>query len=232
MNRSSLFFLGVFVALAASWTGIVLVNQLSYGQLTTVVDATEGLAFPQAIPGTGQQGRFVYRDLGCAACHTQQVRRPGFGIDDKRGWGERQSVARDYVLEPHVLIGTHRIGPDLRNVGARKDGMEGRDGREWYLKHLYDPQLTSPGSIMPSYKFLFETRKIVGQPSPRAIQGLLPAAYQPARGHEIVPTTRAEALVSYLMNLKDTYAYPESRNVFVPKASAEAAGQTVGGKQP
>lgn len=229
MNRISLLFLGVFVALAASWTGVVLVNQMSYGHLTPVVNSDEGLATPQALPGTAQQGRDVYRDLGCAACHTQQVRRADFGTDAKRGWGARQSVARDYIYEPTVLIGSRRLGPDLRNIGARKDGQQGREGKEWFYRHLYDSQLTSPGSIMPSYRFLFTTRKIVGQPSPKAIQGLLPAGYQPREGDEIVPTTRAESLVSYLMSLKDTYEYPESKNVFVPKAAGAAEGHSSGG---
>jgi len=227
MNRSSFLFLGIFAALAFSWTGVILVNQLSYGAMTPLVDETEGGAFPHALPGTAEQGRLVYQDLGCASCHTQQVRRPGFGIDDKRGWGTRQSVAREYIFEPRVLLGGLRIGPDLRTIGVRKDGMEGRDGRDWHYRHLYDAKLTSPGSIMPSYRFLFETRQIVGQPSYRAIQGLLPADAQPQPGFEIVPTTRAEVLVSFLMNLKDTYAYPEAGNVYVaqPKKEGEAGAQ-------
>jgi hypothetical protein len=75
MNRTALLFLGVFVSLAASWVGVVLVNQISYGKLTPVVNLEEGLATPQPLPGAAQQGRLVYQDLGCATCHTQQVRR-------------------------------------------------------------------------------------------------------------------------------------------------------------
>ena len=224
MNRTALLFLGVFVSLAASWVGVVLVNQISYWRLTPVVNVEEGLATPQPLPGAAQQGRLVYQDLGCATCHTQQVRRADFGTDEKRGWGSRQSVARDYIFEPVVLIGIRRLGPDLRNIGARKDGQQGREGRDWLVQHLYDSQLTSPGSIMPSYRFLFETRKIVGQGSPKAIDRLLPASHQPSPGYEIVPTVRGEALVSYLMSLKDAYAYPESKNVFVPKSPSAVGG--------
>lgn len=223
MNRTSLFFLGIFAALVVSWTGIILANKITYGQLTPVADEAEAASFPRALPGVAEQGRLVYQDLGCASCHTQQVRRPGYGIDDKRDWGTRQSVAREYIYEPHVLLGSMRIGPDLRNIGARKDGQEGRDGRDWHYRHLYDAQLTSPGSNMPSYRFLFETREIVGQPSSKAIQSLLPANAQPKPGYEIVPTPRAEALVSYLLSLKDTYAYPEAGNVYVAAPAAEGA---------
>jgi len=203
MNKGPLLFLGIFLALAFSWTGIVLTNHLTLGRIGTYVDADTGTAFPQAVPGLARQGKLVYQQLGCIYCHTQQVRRPGFGADDLRGWGERQSVPRDYVQQDRLLLGTMRTGPDLMNVGARPLNAD------WHFKHLLDPQLTSPGSNMPPFGFLFETRKIVGQPSPKAIQGL-PPQYAPPPGHELVPTHRAEALVAYLMSLKHEFDYPES----------------------
>lgn len=210
MNKGPLLFLGIFFTLALSWTGVVLVNQLQYGRLTPLMVADEGVAYPQAMTGLARQGQQVYQELGCIYCHTQQVRRPGFGADDLRGWGERQSVARDYVQQARVLLGTMRTGPDLMNVGARPLNAE------WHLKHLLDPQITSPGSIMPPFPFLFEVRRIVGQPSPKALQGL-PPAHQPPPGHELVPTARAEALVAYLQSLKFEYEYPES----VPTATGQ-----------
>lgn len=214
MNRAPLIFLGVFFALAFSWTGIVLTNQITYGNLTPYYSAEEGKTFPEAAPGIAARGKLVYEDLGCIYCHTQQVRRPGYGADDLRGWGERQSVARDYVLEEKVLLGTMRTGPDLRNIGARQADPT------WHLLHLYDPQITSEGSIMPPYRFLFERRKIVGQPSPDAIT--LPPGYEGAppvpAGYELVPTERAKSLLAYLISLKDTYAYPETKNVYTPPA--------------
>jgi cytochrome c oxidase cbb3-type subunit II len=221
MNRAPLIFLGVFFALAFSWTGIVLVNQISFGDLKPVYDESEGKAFPQQTAGLAARGKLVYQDLGCVYCHTQQVRRPGYGADIERGWGERQSVARDYIRESRVLLGTMRTGPDLRNMGARQVGAGGRD---WHYAHFYDPQITSKGSVMPPFRFLFETRAIIGEPSPKAIQRLLPAAYQPAPGYEIVPTERAESLVEYMLSLKDVYAYPETKNVYVaPVKKDEAA---------
>ncbi len=215
MNRAPLIFLGIFFALAFSWTGIVLTNQISYGSLQPVYDENEGKSFPLQTPGLAARGKLVYEDLGCLYCHSQQVRREGYGDDIERGWGERQSVARDYIRERRVLLGTMRTGPDLRNIGARQTDTT------WHYLHLYDPQLTSPGSNMPPFKFLFETRKIIGQPSPKAIQSKLPAKYQPPAGYEIVPNERGENLVSYLLSLKDTYAYPETKNVYVaPKPEA------------
>ncbi|GAB1490148.1 cbb3-type cytochrome c oxidase subunit II [Opitutaceae bacterium] len=213
MNRFCLIFLGIFAIAAVSWSSLVFSNQRAYGAITAHYDENEGKAFPQPAPGLAQRGKLVYQDLGCAACHTQQVRRPGFGSDQARGWGERQSVARDYLYEGRVLLGSMRLGPDLRNVGARQEAPS------WYLQHLYDPKLVNPESTMPSYKFLFETRQIVGEPSAKALT--LPASHAPAAGYEVVPSDRAQALAYYLATLKDAYEYPETSNVYVEKASTE-----------
>jgi cytochrome c oxidase cbb3-type subunit 2 len=197
MTRTPLVFLGIFFALAFTWTGVILTNQVSYGALAPVVDENEGKAFPEAISGVAAQGKMVYQDLGCVYCHTQQVRAPGLGVDIDRKWGERGSVARDYIREARVLIGSDRTGPDLRNIGARQSDAA------WHYQHLYDPRSTSPNSIMPAYKFLFEKKKIIGQPSPVAMK--VPVE----TGYEVVPTARGQALVAYLLSLKDSYNYPE-----------------------
>ncbi len=214
MNKGPLLFLGIFFALAFSWTGIVLTNQIQYGSLTLYYDANEAKTFPDKPSGLAEEGRAVYQDLGCLYCHSQQVRRPGFGADTERGWGDRQSVARDYIYERRVFLGTMRTGPDLRNIGARQPSAD------WHYLHLYDPQLTSPGSIMAPFPFLFEYRRISGQVSPLALK--LPAEYAHRHlldrpGYELVPTPRAEALVAYLLSLKDTYVYPEARPYLPPK---------------
>lgn len=213
MNRGPLLFLGILAAVAFSWVGLVLTSVIQYGALTPYYDPAEGKLYPDKPPGQAGQGRLVYEDLGCAACHTQQVRRPGFGADEERGWGTRQSVARDYLYEPRVLLGSLRTGPDLRNIGARQTSAE------WHYLHLYDPQLTSPTSIMPPFRFLFEYRKVVGQPSPLALK--LPADYARRHGldrpgYELVPTPRAEALVAYLLALNDPYTFPEARPYVAP----------------
>lgn len=220
MNRAPLIFLGVFFAIAFSWTGIVLTNHLSYADLQPVFDENEGKAFPQRLPGNAERGKEVYRDLGCVYCHTQQVRHAGFGTDLDRGWGERGSVARDYIHEKRVYLGTMRTGPDLRNVGAR---FAGSGGRDWHIQHFYDPQITSKGSIMPPYRFLFETQPIIGEPSADAVQSKLPAQYQPPAGHEIVLTQRGQDLIAYLLALKDGPLGPEeTARLYVPKSESKS----------
>jgi cytochrome c oxidase cbb3-type subunit II len=198
MKNGLFIFLGAFAVLALSWGGVVLSAHRQLGGLTQFKDPAEETLFPQPLSGLADQGRAVYQDLGCVSCHTQQVRREGFGSDIARQWGNRQSVARDYIGEQTVLIGSSRLGPDLRNVGAR-----GYANAEYFYNLLYEPGRIAPG--MPPYRFLFDVHKAVpGQISTRALK-VTP------EGDEIVPTRRAEALVAYLESLKDTYDYPEAR---------------------
>ncbi len=153
-----------------------------------------------------QQGKEIYTSMGCLYCHSQQVRRKGFGADFERGWGDRQTVPRDYILQKRVLLGTSRTGPDLMSIGMRQPSAE------WHYLHLYNPQFTSPGSIMPPFRFLFETRKVGDTPSPDALK--IPDEFpdeQPPPGYEIVPTERGRELVAYLLSLKLDYELPESR---------------------
>ena len=143
------------------------------------------------------------------SCHTQQVRRPSYGADEARGWGSRQSVTRDYVHQKRPLIGQSRLGPDLANFGIRAEaaGTTKTD----LLVNLYNGM-----NGMPAYRFLFEEREIVGQPSSNALQGVA------AAGSELVPTERAKTLAAYLLSLKQTYEYPEARP-YAPDETQEGA---------
>ena len=203
MRNGLLFFVGLFAALAFSCAGVVLWPNYQLGRLAPIFDDTEGKAFPQRTPGIAAQGRLVYEDLGCAACHTQQVRRPDFGSDKARGWGERQSVARDYIYDTRVQLGESRLGPDLANVGGRKAPYDAED----FFKLLY-------GGVgaMPAYKFLFQEHSLAGrQPADDAL--VLHGSLAAPAGMEIVPTPRARALVAYLLSLNHPYEYPEARPV-------------------
>ena len=216
MKNGTLFFLGLVSAVGLSWAGIVVGTHGQIGRLTAYYDNGEGQAYPAGLPGLAAQGQAVYRSLGCAACHTQQVRRPDFGSDQARGWGERQSVARDYIGESPVQLGETRIGPDLANLGGRKPAAPTSDE---LLALLY----TGKGA-MPAYRFLFRTHRIYGQPSAKALLPLTSALRSPA-GTEILPTEKAELLVAYLQSLNQSYEYPEARPAPAPKAeeSKEAA---------
>lgn len=198
MKNGFTFFIGLFLALGLAWAGIILGAHAQLSHLGPYFDESESKAFPERLSGVAAQGQMVYQDLGCAACHTQQVRRPDFGSDKARGWGDRQSVARDYISQAHVQLGESRIGPDLANFGARPRAVDAQR----LAKFLYQGH-----EGMPAFPFLFETRKIVGERSNKALDVPAPA------GSEVVPTHRAEALVTYLQSLNIGYEYPEARPV-------------------
>ncbi|MDX1271346.1 cytochrome-c oxidase, cbb3-type subunit I [Bizionia paragorgiae] len=91
------------------------------------------------------EGRDLYIREGCVGCHSQQIR--PFRSEVER-YGE-YSKAGEYVYDHPFLWGSKRTGPDLMRVG-------GKYSDNWHFNHMYDPQSTSSGSIMPSYKWLIQ----------------------------------------------------------------------------
>jgi cytochrome c oxidase cbb3-type subunit I/II len=89
------------------------------------------------------EGRDIYIREGCVGCHSQMVR--PFRSEVER-YGE-YSKSGEYVYDYPFLWGSKRTGPDLMRVG-------GKYSDNWHLNHMYDPQSTSAGSIMPGYKWL------------------------------------------------------------------------------
>ena len=154
-------------------------------------------------------GRQSYIANGCVYCHSQQPRDIQQAPDAKRGWG-RASVAGDYAYDTPHLLGTMRTGPDLLNIGARQPSAD------WHLGHLYQPRAYTPGSIMPSYPYLFEVRQGEAQAGEKALT-LPPGLTRP--GQVVIAKPEALALVAYLLSLDRTYPALPPRS-----ASAVAAG--------
>lgn len=264
MKSSSTVFLAAFLALSASWAGLVLVPQLQLGRVDQAKTIPAGDNYPVTRSGLATQGAEVYRSLGCVYCHSQQVGQQGVkvevilaeagtnganvfsaisavrpdlakpetlvglpkvlaevadiaaadalvkavseaggkvavevvptGADISRHWGQRRTVAQDYLYDAVPQPGTRRAGPDLANVGARLAAPQ------WHLRHLYAPQTVVPDSSMPGYRFLFEKRKIGKAPAADALP--LTGKFAPPEGYEIVPTESARALVAYLLSLR------------------------------
>lgn len=213
MKNGPVFFIGLFGAMALSWGGIMMANS-QLGMLAPHFDENEGKSFPERASGIAARGQFVYVDLGCAACHTQQVRRPDFGTDQLRGWGERQSFARDYIHQTHVQLGESRVGPDLANLAGRKPPPDAEDLTNLlYAGRPLDPQSKRQH---PTYKFLFETREIVGQRSATALK-----VTNLAPGWQVVPSERAQTLIAYLLSLNSGYDYPSETASNTVKAAAK-----------
>ena len=148
------------------------------------------------------RGRASYVANGCVYCHSQQPRDRSFGPDAERGWG-RAAVPGDYVYDRPHLLGSMRTGPDLLNIGVRQPS------KDWHLGHLYQPRAYVPGSIMPSYPYLFDI-KDKADPGEETLN--LPPGHTPP-GKVVVPTPEALDLVKYLQALKRDYPIlpPEPR---------------------
>ena len=89
------------------------------------------------------EGRDLYIREGCVSCHSQMVR--PFRSEVER-YGP-YAKAGEFVYDHPFLWGSKRTGPDLLRVG-------GKYADSWHFNHFYDPQTTSSGSIMPSYRWL------------------------------------------------------------------------------
>jgi len=207
MNRIPIIMAGVLATVIASLFGLVLIPSMQFRQMQPKeVMAADGstTVYPIALdPYNEAPGKEVYRAMGCIYCHSQQVRPEGFGADIERGWGNRRSVPRDYILQDPPYLGTMRTGPDLANIGMRQPSQE------WHYLHLYDPQITSPGSVMPPFKFLYETT-VGKKPDPPlgspVIQ--LPESYA-SQPTWIIPNKEAMDLVSYLQSLNQLFDLEE-----------------------
>ena len=78
MNNGLLLFLGILAAMMSSWFGFVHTPQVQFGNLLPERDEITGATFPSPRSGSANRGRAIYRENGCASCHTQQVRQEGY----------------------------------------------------------------------------------------------------------------------------------------------------------
>ena len=81
MNHGPLIFFAAFLAMAASWFGLVLTPQMQIGHLQQTNTMGLPVTYPVARVGLAQEGLQVYRANGCAYCHSQQVRQTGTVFD-------------------------------------------------------------------------------------------------------------------------------------------------------
>ena len=91
----------------------------------------------------------------------------------------------------------------------------------WQHIHLYSPRSINVDSNMPSYRFLYEKRRIRDQRSADALK--LTGRDAPPEGWEIVPTYDAKCLVAYMMALNQSHPLKDVRSVgAAPTAPAGA----------
>ncbi len=170
-------------------------SALVYAFLAWMMGVLPGIELSQVPGGPGvkplspleSEGRDVYVANGCSYCHTQQVR----PLNQDKIFG-RPSTAGDFKYQTPELLGSERTGPDLTNIGMRQPSPV------WQYIHLYNPRAVVPESIMPSFSWLFA---VADHAPPGTDPVPLPKPYSPAHGI-VAPTHQAQALIAYLMSLK------------------------------
>ena len=224
------FVIFLFLAFAAPWFFLIAKPHAELrGLKPQLIDAKDPSAgiYPPERPNTFKDGEIVYARQGCANCHTQVIRPTTLGLDSfKRGWGAeqekmehtRETRPEDFIGDRYAFIGIQRNGPDLSNAGHRLTDAN------WVHSHLYDPRQHNNWSNMPSYRHLYEKRKIQGERSAEALD--VEGEWVPEPGYEIVPTQAARDLVDYLMTLKRDGAIPQTQEQKNAAAKAAAASAT------
>jgi cytochrome c oxidase cbb3-type subunit I/II len=92
-------------------------------------------------------GRDIYIEEGCYNCHSQMVR--PIRAETER-YGE-YSKPGEFVYDHPFQWGSRRIGPDLARVGGKYPDL-------WHVRHMENPESTTPQSIMPRYAWLLSTK--------------------------------------------------------------------------
>lgn len=159
------------------------------------------------------EGRDIYIREGCYNCHSQMIR--PFRSETER-YGE-YSKAGEFVYDHPFQWGSKRTGPDLHRIGAKYSDS-------WHFNHMLDPGSMSPGTIMPSYPWLFENElnteltpnkiramQTLGVPYAEgydqiAVEDLMYQSESIAKnlekdGIQVLPNSEILALIAYLQRL-------------------------------
>ncbi len=150
----------VLIFLAAAIGGAVqIIPSLMVNKAANVDERIQVLYTPLEL-----EGRDLYVSEGCYNCHSQMIRTL---VPDvlRYGPGENQGYSRlgESLYDHPYQWGSKRTGPDLAREGGDivKESKIMRGGKRdnlWHFNHLLDPRQTSPGSNMPPYPWLFDTK--------------------------------------------------------------------------
>ena len=227
------FIFGLFASFGIAWLAIIVIpffKMRNREPIPLTEEPGSEIFFPKRA-GRVADGAQVYAENGCYLCHTQVIRptyagndlyRPDWGglkSDPDRGDTRRETNADDFFGESFAQIGVMRMGPDLSNLGRRVESLYAKDGdaAQWLYEYIYNPRNDSDRrhSACPSFRFLFDEREVKGNPSADAL---------PFAGRdniEVVPSSDAKALVSYLLSLKKDQPVPPALD-FAPDKKGDS----------
>lgn len=150
----------VLIFMAAAIGGAVqIIPSLLVNKAMNVEDRLQVVYTPLEL-----SGRDIYVSEGCYNCHSQMIRTL---VPDVMRYGpaENQGYSRlgESIYDHPYQWGSKRTGPDLAREGGAfvKDSEVLRIGKRdnlWHFNHFMDPRQTSPGSNMPPYPWLFDTK--------------------------------------------------------------------------
>jgi cytochrome c oxidase cbb3-type subunit I/II len=184
-----------------------------------VVTTNEDARATNNVPYTPLElhGRDVYLSEGCYVCHSQMIR--PFAWETAR-YGAVSTID-DSIFDHPFQWGSKRTGPDLAREGGLRSNV-------WHYQHMTDPRQITPGSLMPPYAHLSESRidldetaakmramRAVGVPyRPEQIATgaedalsagrVIASDLETAAGIEAAPDSHMVALISYLQRLGKT----------------------------
>jgi cytochrome c oxidase cbb3-type subunit I/II len=184
-----------------------------------VVTTNEDARATNNVPYTPLElhGRDVYLSEGCYVCHSQMIR--PFAWETAR-YGAVSTID-DSIFDHPFQWGSKRTGPDLAREGGLRSNV-------WHYQHMTDPRQITPGSLMPPYAHLSESRidldetaakmramRAVGVPyRPEEIATgaedalsagrVIASDLETAAGLEAAPDSHMVALISYLQRLGKT----------------------------
>lgn len=187
----------VLIFLAAAIGGAVqIIPSLLVNKAQNVEDRLQVLYTPLELCG-----RDLYVAEGCYNCHSQMIRTlvpdvMRYGPTSNQGYSRLGESIYDH---PHQW-GSKRTGPDLAREGGDlvKDSKNLRIGKRdtlWHFNHLMDPRQTSPGSNMPPYPWLFDTKAdLKSLPACIAVQSRLGVPWPAMTGEEIEQSARDQGM--------------------------------------
>lgn len=95
-------------------------------------------------------------------------------------------------------------------VPETKPGEQPPYSAAWHHQHLYSPRSINQDSNMPAYRFLYQKRRITGEPSLDALK--LVGRDAPPENWEIIPTYDAKCLVAFLMSRDQSHPLKEVKS--------------------
>lgn len=230
------FIIGLFASFGLAWFCVIILPYFKMKGLEPLemeeADGTNIVYIPKRA-GRVKDGGEVYGENGCYQCHTQLIRptyagndmfRPdwaGLASDEDRGDTRRETNAFDFEGENYAHIGISRMGPDLSNLGVRVSKLYAKNisPEQWLFRHLYNPRWRPEKrlSTCPSFRFMFDISEVKGNRSGESMP------FEVEEGMQIIPSSEARALVSYLLSLRKDQPVPVSLQFSPPTTQAPAA---------